>query len=55
MVGIRNGDVLLRINDFPIESPEKAIQAFVSLMGQSRIKLDMVREGQPASFNYDIR
>ncbi len=55
MVGIRNGDVLLRINDFPIDSPEKAIQAFVSLKGQSRIKLDMVRDGQPASFNYDIR
>ncbi len=55
MVGIRNGDVLLRINDFPIDSPEKAIQAFVSLKGQSRIKLDLVRDGQPASFNYDIR
>ncbi len=55
MVGIRNGDVLLRFNDFPIDSPEKAIQAFVSLKGQSRIKLDLVRDGQPTSFNYDIR
>jgi general secretion pathway protein C len=55
MVGIRNGDVLQRINDFPIDSPEKAIQAFVSLKGQSRIKLDLVRDGQPASLNYDIR
>lgn len=55
MVGIRNGDVLLRINDFPIDSPEKAIQSFVSLKGQSRIKLDLVRDGQPTTFNYDIR
>lgn len=55
MVGIRNGDVLLRINDFPIDSPEKAIQAFVSLKGQSRIKLDLVRDGQPVTFNYEIR
>jgi len=54
-IGIKNGDVLLRINDFPIDSPEKAIQSFASLKGQSRIKLDMVRDGQPSSFNYDIR
>lgn len=55
MVGIRNGDVLMRINDFPIDSPEKAIQSLVSLKGQNRIKLDMIRDGQPATFTYDIR
>jgi general secretion pathway protein C len=55
MVGIKNGDVLLRINDFPIDSPEKAIQSLASLKGQSRIKLDLVRDGQPATFTYDIR
>jgi len=54
-VGIKNGDVLLRINDFPIDSPEKAIQSFTSLKGQSRIRLDLVRDGQPSTFNYDIR
>jgi general secretion pathway protein C len=55
MVGIKNGDVLLRINDFSIDSPDKAIQSFVSLKGQSRIKLDLVRDGQPVTLNYDIR
>lgn len=54
-IGIKNGDVLLRINDFPIDSPEKAIQSFASLKGQNRIRLDLVRDGQPATFNYDIR
>lgn len=54
-IGIKNGDVLQRINDFPIDSPEKAIQSFASLKGQSRIKLDLVRDGQPTTFNYDIR
>jgi general secretion pathway protein C len=55
MVGIKNGDLLQRVNDFPIDSPEKAIQSFVSLKGQSRIKLDLVRDGQPTTLNYDIR
>jgi general secretion pathway protein C len=54
-IGIRNGDVLLRMNDFPIDSPEKAMQSFASLKGQSRIRLDLIRDGQPTTFNYDIR
>ena len=55
MVGMKNGDVLLRINDFAIDSPEKAIQSLAALKGQTRLKLDMVRDGQPTTFNYDIR
>jgi general secretion pathway protein C len=55
MIGVKNGDVILRMNDFPIDSPEKAIQSFVSLKGQSRIRLDLIRDGQPTTFNYDIR
>lgn len=54
-VGIRNGDILLRMNDFPIDSPEKAIQSFASLKGQSRIKLDLIRDGRPTTFTYDIQ
>jgi len=55
MVGIRNGDVLLRLNDFPIDSPDKALQSFIALKGQNRLKLDMIRDGHPVTFNYDIR
>ena len=55
MIGIKNGDVLLRINDFAIDSPEKAIQSLAALKWQTRLKLDLVRDGQPATFNYDIR
>jgi general secretion pathway protein C len=55
MIGIKNGDVLLRLNDFPIDSPDKALQSFIALKGQNRLKLDMIRDGRPATFNYDIR
>jgi general secretion pathway protein C len=55
MIGIKNGDVLLRLNDFPVDSPDKALQSFISLKGQNRLKLDMIRDGQPVTFNYDIR
>ncbi|MBA4394161.1 MAG: general secretion pathway protein GspC [Desulfobacca sp.] len=55
MIGMKAGDVLLRINDFSIDSPEKALQSFASLKGQNRVKLDLVRDNQPATFIYDIR
>lgn len=55
MLGIKNGDVLLRLNDFPVDSPDKALQSFIALKGQNRLKLDLIRDGQPATFNYDIR
>lgn len=55
MIGIRNGDVLVRLNDFPIDSPDKALQSFLTLKGQSRLKLDIIRDGQPQTLNYDIR
>jgi general secretion pathway protein C len=55
MIGIKNGDVLLRLNDFPMDSPDKALQSFIALKGQSRLKLDIIRDGQPQTFNYEIR
>lgn len=54
-IGIRNGDVLQRINDLAVDSPERAIQSLASLKGQNRIKLDLIRDGQPTTFTYDIR
>ena len=54
-VGLKNGDVLLKINDFPIDSPEKSIQSFMTLKGQNRIKLDLIRDGSPSTMTYDIR
>jgi general secretion pathway protein C len=55
LVGVKNGDVLLRLNDFPMDSPDKALQSFIALKGQSKLKLDLIRDGQPVTFNYDIR
>jgi general secretion pathway protein C len=55
MIGIKNGDVLHKINDLPVDSPERAIQSLASLKGQNRIKLDLVRDGQPSTLSYDIR
>jgi general secretion pathway protein C len=55
MMGMKNGDIMLRLNDFPMDSPDKALQSFIALKGQSRLKLDLIRDGQPETLNYDIQ
>ncbi|MCL2760280.1 MAG: PDZ domain-containing protein [Desulfuromonadales bacterium] len=55
LVGIKDGDVIVSMNDFTIDSPEKAMQALSALKGQNHIKLDLIRDGNPTTFNYEIR
>jgi general secretion pathway protein C len=54
-LGLRNGDVLLRINDLEISNPEVAIQAMSALRGMNNINLDIIRNGQNMSMNYQIK
>lgn len=55
MIGIKNGDVIKSLNDFPMDAPDKALQSFIALKGQSRLKMDIIRDGQPQTLTYDIR
>jgi general secretion pathway protein C len=54
-LGLKNGDILLRINGLEISNPEVAIQAMSALQGMSNIDLDVIRSGQKISMNYRIR
>lgn len=54
-LGLQNGDVLLRINNYDITNPEIALQAFTALKGMDRIGLDIIRNGTRMTLNYQIR
>jgi general secretion pathway protein C len=54
-LGIKNGDVLLRVNGLEISNPEVAIQAMSSLKGMNRVNLDLIRNGKNMSMSYQIR
>lgn len=54
-LGIRNGDVLLRINELEISGPDAALRAFTALKGMDRVELDILRSGQKQTFTYQIR
>lgn len=54
-IGLKNGDILRRVNGYEITSPERAVQVLAALKGETAIDLDIVRSGQKLSFHYDIR
>lgn len=54
-LGLQNGDILLRINDYDISNPERALQAFTSLKGMDRVQVDLIRNGNRMTMTYQIR
>lgn len=54
-IGLKNGDVLIKVNNYDIDTPERAIQVISGLKGETRVHLDLMRDGQRVSFNYQIK
>ncbi|GAB4390961.1 MAG: type II secretion system protein GspC [Thermodesulfovibrionales bacterium] len=54
-LGLENGDVLLRVNEFNISDPETALQVFTALRGMERVELDILRNGSRMTLTYNIR
>lgn len=54
-LGLQNGDILLRINEYNISNPEAALQAFTALKGLDRVQLDIIRGGAKMTMTYQIR
>ena len=54
-LGLQNGDVLLRINEFTISNPETALQAFTALRGIDRAQLDIIRNSAKMTMTYQIK
>jgi general secretion pathway protein C len=54
-LGLRDGDILLRVNGLSISNPEVAIQAMSALRGMNRVNLDIIRNDENLSMNYQLR
>ena len=54
-LGLHNGDILLRVNEFDISSAETGLQAFTAIQGMDRINLDIMRNGNRMNLTYIIR
>jgi len=54
-LGLQDGDVLVRINEYDISTPESALQAFAALKGMDLVQLDVLRNGSPMTLTYQIQ
>jgi general secretion pathway protein C len=54
-LGLQDGDVLLRINEYDITNPERALQAFNALRGLDRVQIDLIRTGARMTMTYQIK
>jgi S1-C subfamily serine protease len=53
-LGIRNGDLLRRLNDRAFGSPEKALEAYGQLKAARDLKLELTRDDRQITLRYHI-
>lgn len=53
-LGARTGDIVKRINGHPIDSTEKLMGLWQSVQGESKISIDLERNGQLHSYDLNI-
>jgi general secretion pathway protein C len=54
-IGLKNGDVIQRVNGVEISNPSTAFQLLQDLQGHSQIRVDVLRNQQPTTLSYEIR
>ena len=54
-LGFRGGDIIQRVNDLELTSPEKLYTIFQNLKDEKHVTVDILRQGQKSSLTYEIR
>ena len=54
-IGLKNGDVIQRVNGVEISDPSTAFQLLQDLQGHPQVRVDVLRNQQPATLSYEIR
>lgn len=54
-LGLRNGDIVQKINGEPINSPDEVLVLYEKLKSGSRVSLEVTRKGEPKTMNYRFR
>ena len=54
-IGIENGDEINKINGFPMNSPDKALEVYQKLKSANSIEVEINRQGQKKKLTYQIR
>ncbi|MGQ9695504.1 MAG: type II secretion system protein GspC [Thermodesulfobacteriota bacterium] len=54
-IGLRNNDVVKKVNGQMINQPEEVFQAYSQLLNDAQIEVEIERRGQTEVFKYEIR
>ena len=54
-IGLRNGDVVQRINGYDMDSPDKALEVYQKLQDSKSITVEIQRRGKPMTMSYTIQ
>lgn len=54
-IGLKNGDIVQRVNGVELTGPEQALQVFEMLRNESQITVDIIRGGNNQTLTYTIR
>ncbi len=54
-LGFRGGDIIQRVNNVELTSPEKMYTIFQNLKDEKRVTVDILRQGQKSTLTYEIR
>ncbi|MBI3304462.1 MAG: hypothetical protein HYZ72_20560 [Deltaproteobacteria bacterium] len=54
-IGLKNGDIVQRVNGVEISDPSTAFGLLQDLQGHSQVRVDVLRNHQPVTLSYEIR
>ena len=54
-IGLRNGDILKKVNEIDVRNPQNFLQVFQQLKDENRITIELVRNTEDKTFDYTIR
>ena len=54
-IGLKEGDVLQRINGVDVKDPQNLLKAFEQLRNESSINVDLLRQSQSVTLAYEVR
>lgn len=54
-LGLKNNDVVQRVNGMDLNNPARAMGLLEELKGETRLTVDVMRDGEPRTLTYEIR
>jgi general secretion pathway protein C len=54
-IGLENGDIIMRVNGYDLNSPEKVLEMYPKLKTGQEFSIDMKRGGSPMTLTYSVK